>query len=130
MYAIVCDGDVVGMIRMALRDEPDTMETVTWLGESARGQGIGVAALRLRLTEAARAGAASWPRPPRSTPRRKGSCAGAAPCCATTVLRSAPRSHSTELLRISRSGWRNRYGCEKQCGETSLTSLGRSPRRF
>jgi hypothetical protein len=37
MYAIVCDGDVVGMIRMARRDEPDTMETGMWLGESARG---------------------------------------------------------------------------------------------
>ena len=37
MYAIVCDGDFVGMIRMARRDEPDTMETGTWLGESACG---------------------------------------------------------------------------------------------
>ena len=37
MYAIVCDGDVVGMIRMARRDEPDTMESGTWLGESACG---------------------------------------------------------------------------------------------
>jgi len=56
MYAIVCDGDVVGMIRMARRDEPDTMETGMWLGRSARGQGIGVAALRLLLAEAAHAG--------------------------------------------------------------------------
>jgi RimJ/RimL family protein N-acetyltransferase len=56
MYAIVCDGNVVGMIRMARRDEPDTVETGMWLGQSARGQGIGVAALRLLLAEAARAG--------------------------------------------------------------------------
>ena len=56
MYAVVCDGDVVGMIRMARRDEPDTMETGMWLGRSARGQGIGGAALRLLLAEAAHAG--------------------------------------------------------------------------
>ncbi len=57
MYAILCDGDVVGMIRMARRDETDTMETGMWLGRSARGQGIGVAALRLLLGEAALTGA-------------------------------------------------------------------------
>jgi RimJ/RimL family protein N-acetyltransferase len=56
MYAIVCDGSVVGMVRMARRDELDTVETGMWLGQSARGQGIGVAALRLLLAEAARAG--------------------------------------------------------------------------
>ena len=56
MYAIICDGNVVGMIRMARRDEPDTMETGMWVGQSARGQGIGVAALRLLLAGAARAG--------------------------------------------------------------------------
>jgi RimJ/RimL family protein N-acetyltransferase len=57
MYAVVSDGDVVGMIRMARRDEPDTVETGMWLGQSARGQGIGVTALRLLLDEAARVGA-------------------------------------------------------------------------
>jgi RimJ/RimL family protein N-acetyltransferase len=57
MYAIVRDGDVVGMIRMARRDEPDTVETGMWLGRSVRGRGIGVAALRLLLGEAAQAGA-------------------------------------------------------------------------
>jgi RimJ/RimL family protein N-acetyltransferase len=57
MYAIVRDGDVVGMIRIARRDEPDTVETGMWLGRSARGRGIGVAALRLLLAEAAHAGA-------------------------------------------------------------------------
>ena len=55
-YGILCNSDVVGMIRMARRDEPDTMETGMWVGQSARGQGIGVAALRLLLAEAARAG--------------------------------------------------------------------------
>jgi hypothetical protein len=37
MYAVVCDGDVVGKIRMARRDEPDTMETGMWPGEPACG---------------------------------------------------------------------------------------------
>ena len=57
MYAILCNGDVVGTIRMARRDETDTLETGMWLGTSARGQGIGVAALRLLLGEAALTGA-------------------------------------------------------------------------
>ena len=35
MYAIICGGDVVGMIRMARRDEPDTMETGMWVGQEA-----------------------------------------------------------------------------------------------
>jgi RimJ/RimL family protein N-acetyltransferase len=56
MYAIVCNGNVVGMIRMARLNEPDTMETGMWLGRSARGRGIGGAALRLLLAEAACAG--------------------------------------------------------------------------
>jgi RimJ/RimL family protein N-acetyltransferase len=56
MYAVVCDGDVVGMIRMARRDEPNTMEVGMWLGRSSRGKGIGGAALRLLLVEAANAG--------------------------------------------------------------------------
>lgn len=56
MYAVICDGKVVGMTRMARRDAPDTMETGMWLGRSARGQGIGVAALRLLLAAAAHAG--------------------------------------------------------------------------
>jgi RimJ/RimL family protein N-acetyltransferase len=57
MYAILCDGDVVGMIRMARRDDPDTLETGMWLANSARNQGVGVAALRLFLGEAALVGA-------------------------------------------------------------------------
>ena len=57
MYAILFNGDVVGMIRLARRDDKDTLETGMWLGKSARGQGIGVAALRLLLDEAAPTGA-------------------------------------------------------------------------
>ncbi|MDG4833713.1 GNAT family protein [Solwaraspora sp. WMMD1047] len=54
MYAIVIERDVVGMIRLARhRDLPDVMETGIWLGRSAREQGIGPAALRAVLTEAA-----------------------------------------------------------------------------
>jgi RimJ/RimL family protein N-acetyltransferase len=57
MYAILLNGDVVGMIRMARRDEAETMETGIWLGNSVRGKGVGGAALRLILREAARVGA-------------------------------------------------------------------------
>ncbi len=56
MYAILVGGEVVGMIRMTRCDEPGTVETGMWLGLSARGQGIGVAALRELLNVAARAG--------------------------------------------------------------------------
>lgn len=57
MFAIRVGSDVVGMIRMSRTDDPDAFETGMWLGKSARGQGIGVAALRALLTEAERAGA-------------------------------------------------------------------------
>ena len=57
MYAIVHGDDVVGMIRLVRRDDPETMETGMWLGQSARGQGIGAAAVALLLAEASRAGA-------------------------------------------------------------------------
>jgi RimJ/RimL family protein N-acetyltransferase len=58
MYAIVQDGDVVGMIRLGrVHGQPDTLETGIWLGKSTRGQGIGLIALRLVLAEAIRAGA-------------------------------------------------------------------------
>lgn len=57
MYAILVGGDVLGMIRMAWRAEPETVETGMWLGRSARGLGLGAAALRALLVEAARVGA-------------------------------------------------------------------------
>lgn len=53
MYAILLGGEVVGMIRMARRPEPGTVETGMWLGRSARGQGVGAAALRELLNVAA-----------------------------------------------------------------------------
>ncbi|MGN9775999.1 GNAT family N-acetyltransferase [Micromonospora sp. H33] len=56
MYAILAGGEVVGMIRMTRCDEPGTVETGLWLGRSARGQGIGPAALRELLNEAAAVG--------------------------------------------------------------------------
>ncbi|MGC5029134.1 GNAT family N-acetyltransferase [Micromonospora sp. DT229] len=56
MYAIMAGGEVVGMIRMSRRDAPDTVEAGMWLGRSARGQGIGAAALRELLNLAAAAG--------------------------------------------------------------------------
>ena len=103
MYAIVCDGDVVGMIRMARRDEPDTMETGMWVGQSARGQGIGVAALRLLLAEAARAGSR---RVVAETTYHNTAALGVlrrcGAVCATTVRGFAPRSHSAWTDRISR----------------------------
>ncbi|MEO3779112.1 GNAT family N-acetyltransferase [Micromonospora sp. B11E3] len=56
MYAIVVGGEVLGMIRMTRCAEPGTVETGIWLGRSARGQGIGGAALRELLNQAAAAG--------------------------------------------------------------------------
>ncbi|GAA2196042.1 hypothetical protein GCM10009848_66270 [Micromonospora lupini] len=56
MYAILVGGEVLGMIRMTRCDEPGTVEAGMWLGLSARGQGVGAAALRELLNLAARAG--------------------------------------------------------------------------
>lgn len=59
MYAITVGSDVLGMIRMSRTDRPDVVETGIWLGKSARGQGLAVAALKALLAEAAKAGARS-----------------------------------------------------------------------
>ncbi|QOC90047.1 GNAT family N-acetyltransferase [Micromonospora craniellae] len=56
MYAILAGGEVVGMIRMTRRDTPDTVDVGMWLGQSARGQGIGRAALCELLNLASDAG--------------------------------------------------------------------------
>ncbi|KOX09453.1 GCN5 family acetyltransferase [Micromonospora sp. NRRL B-16802] len=56
MYAVTVGGEVLGMIRMTRCDEPGTVEAGMWLGRSARGQGIGAAALRGLLIAAAGAG--------------------------------------------------------------------------
>lgn len=57
MFAVVAEGAVVGMIRMTLGATPEIVEVGMWLGRSARGRGIGTAAFRAILDEAAAAGA-------------------------------------------------------------------------
>jgi RimJ/RimL family protein N-acetyltransferase len=57
-FAIVHEARVVGSARLARR-ECDVLETGMWLGRSERHRGIGTAALRLLLDEAARLGASS-----------------------------------------------------------------------
>ncbi|NYT96745.1 GNAT family N-acetyltransferase [Salinispora sp. H7-4] len=56
MYAVLAAGEVVGVIRMTRCAEPEAVETGLWLGRSARGRGIGAAALRELLHKAAAAG--------------------------------------------------------------------------
>ncbi|MFI0792708.1 GNAT family N-acetyltransferase [Micromonospora rubida] len=56
MYAVLVGGEVLGMIRMTRCPAPGTVETGLWLGRSARGQGVGAAALRELLNLAAAAG--------------------------------------------------------------------------
>lgn len=56
MFAILADGEVVGMIRMS-RVERGVMQTGIWLGRSARGMGMGSAALCALLEEATKVGA-------------------------------------------------------------------------
>lgn len=56
MYAILAASEVVGSVRMTRCDQPGTVETGMWLGRSARGQGLGAAALRELLNAAAAAG--------------------------------------------------------------------------
>jgi len=77
MYAIICDGDVVGMIRMARRDEPDTMETGMWGRAVSPRSGD----RRGRPAVTARRGGACW-KPPRRgrdhLPQHRGT-RGAAP---------------------------------------------------
>ncbi|WJK43779.1 GNAT family N-acetyltransferase [Solwaraspora sp. WMMA2056] len=58
MYAVTLGGDVVGGVRLTRLDAPSgVVETGIWLGRSARGRGIGAAALRAVLDEAVRLGA-------------------------------------------------------------------------
>ncbi|MEV8566716.1 GNAT family protein [Streptomyces sp. NPDC051322] len=58
-FVIRHDGEIVGSARLAVRDRPDVLETGMWLGRSRRGRGIGTAALRILLQEAARTDAHS-----------------------------------------------------------------------
>ncbi|MGW4000823.1 GNAT family N-acetyltransferase [Streptomyces nigra] len=50
-------GRSFGSARLAVRDGPDVLEAGMWLARSKRGRGIGTAALRMLLDEAARSGA-------------------------------------------------------------------------
>ncbi|MFD9219248.1 GNAT family N-acetyltransferase [Streptomyces sp. NPDC060064] len=56
-FAILTDGHIVGSARLACRDSQEVLETGMWLARSARGRGIGTAALRALLNEAAGADA-------------------------------------------------------------------------
>ncbi|SOD64412.1 Protein N-acetyltransferase, RimJ/RimL family [Streptomyces zhaozhouensis] len=56
-YAVLHDREVVGSARLARTDRRDVLETGLWLARAQRGRGIGTAALRALLREAARAGA-------------------------------------------------------------------------
>ncbi|MFB6549943.1 GNAT family N-acetyltransferase [Streptomyces sp. NPDC056405] len=56
-FAIVHEGETVGSARLAVRGSREVLETGMWLARSQRGRGIGSAALRVLLGEAARAGA-------------------------------------------------------------------------
>lgn len=58
-FAIVHEGRTVGSARLAVRGSRDVLETGMWLARSQRGRGIGGAALRVLLGEAAEAGARS-----------------------------------------------------------------------
>lgn len=56
MYEVVLNGRTVGMIRLTPSDQDGMAETGMWLGNSARGHGVGAAALRAVLIEAAALG--------------------------------------------------------------------------
>ncbi|MFE0801281.1 GNAT family N-acetyltransferase [Streptomyces sp. NPDC058812] len=56
-FAITHEGKTVGSARLAVRGSREVLETGMWLARSQRGRGIGSAALRVLLGEAARAGA-------------------------------------------------------------------------
>ena len=57
MYAIEAGGELVGMIRLTPAGaDTSEAETGVWLGRSVRGRGIGKAALRALIAEAAGAG--------------------------------------------------------------------------
>ena len=125
-YGILCNSDVVGMIRMARSDGPDTLETGMWLGRSARGRGIGGRALRLLLDEAAHTGpAASWPKLPRPTPRRSRCCAAAVPCLCSTARRFMPRSPSgPQALPLTPNPTDEGCGAGNCCTRHPFVALG------
>ena len=56
-WAIGVDNQVVGSVRLKHTDEQGILETGLWLTRSARGRGVGHAAMAAVLQQAARAGA-------------------------------------------------------------------------
>ena len=59
MFAILPGGRIIGMIRMSRTDDPGAIQAGMWLARSARGRGLGTAALRAMMAEAALTGAHS-----------------------------------------------------------------------
>ena len=57
MFAILVEGEVAGMIRLARTAIPGQVETGMWLGRGHRGRGLAGAALRAMLAEARSLGA-------------------------------------------------------------------------
>ena len=57
--AIVAERRLVGVARLAALEVPETYEAGIWLGRSARGRGVGSAALRALVAEAGAIGAAA-----------------------------------------------------------------------
>lgn len=55
-WAVLCDGEPAGSIRLKRTENGYTAETGIWLGRGYRGRGVGTAALALVLAEARRAG--------------------------------------------------------------------------
>lgn len=55
-WAVLCDGEPAGCIRLKRTGEGTSAETGIWLGRSYRGRGVGNAAVALVLAEARRAG--------------------------------------------------------------------------
>ncbi|MFC3999684.1 GNAT family N-acetyltransferase [Nocardiopsis sediminis] len=59
-YAVTEDGHIRGSVRLRRPEErPEALETGIWLGRSARGRGIGTAAISAVVDAAAQAGAAT-----------------------------------------------------------------------
>lgn len=56
-WAVSRDGEVVGAVRLKRTGEGNVLETGIWLTRSARGCGVGVAALEAVVAKAAAAGA-------------------------------------------------------------------------
>jgi ribosomal-protein-alanine N-acetyltransferase len=55
-WAVLCDGNPAGSVRLKRTAEQDTAETGIWLGRGFRGRGMGSTALQLVLAEARGAG--------------------------------------------------------------------------